>query len=501
LESELPRRAVLGMGLSLMGLMGCGHRSDQVDADFDIPAAYRATAASAEAAWPAEDWWTGFDSPELNALIEQARAQNFDIQAAIARVRQADAQVRISGAALLPALNGTASADWQHLGINTGGTSFRGGAGGNASADFRTYSVGLSAAYQLDFWGHNLSHRQSAIASAEFSRFDQRTVALTVVTNVANTWFTALALADRLAVAQRNVADSEHTLAVISGRLQAGTASALDVANQATLVAGEQANIPNFRNQLEQALISLGILVGQPPERIVVRPGTLTALKLPLVSPGLPSALLERRPDVASAEAQLTASGFDVTTARTAFYPAVNLTGSAGFEAGALNALISPGGFIASLAAGLTAPIFDGGALRGALEQARGRQAELLADYRKAVVQAFTDVDTALTAWRYGSEQERLQRIAVDTARQAANIARQQMLAGTADITAVLTSEAALFTAEDTLAQVRLARVQALLNLYKALGGGWKKSDAEKFPGLSPDMLKGGFALPVGGNR
>ena len=441
----------------------------------------------------------------MNALIEQARARNFDIQAAIARVRQADAQVRIAGAALLPALNGDASADWQHLGLGTGSSSVRGGGGGggrgNASIDLRSYSVGLSAAYQLDFWGRGLARRQAAVALAELSRFDQRTVALTVVTNVANTWFTALALADRLALAKRNVADGEQTLAVIRGRLQVGTASALDVANQATLVAGEHASIPNFQNQLEQALNSLGILVGVPPERITVRPGTLTALTLPLVSPGLPSALLERRPDVAAAEAQLTASGFDVTVARTAFYPTVNLTGSAGFQAATLNALISPGGFIASLAAGVTAPLFDGGALRGALEQARGRQAELLADYRKVVVQAFTDVDNALTAWRNGSEQERLQRIAVDTARQAAMIARQQMMAGTADVTAVLTAEAALFNAEDTLAQVRLARVQALLNLYKALGGGWKKSDAEKFPGLSPGVLRGGVALPVGGIR
>jgi NodT family efflux transporter outer membrane factor (OMF) lipoprotein len=471
-----------------------------VAAQLDIPAAWRATPETATAAWPAEDWWTGFGSPDLNALIAQARTANFDIQAAVARVRQADAQVRIAGAALLPTLNGTSSASWQHLGLSTGSATFRGG-NRNGSIDERSYSIGLSAAYQLDFWGHNLSRRQSALASAEFSRFDQRTVALTVVTNVANTWFTALALSDRLAVAKRNVADAEQTLAVIRGRLQAGTASALDVANQATLVSGEQANLPNFRNQLEQALISLGILVGEPPERIVVRPGTLTALTLPGVTPGLPSALLERRPDVAAAEAQLTASGFDVTTARTAFYPAVNLTGSAGFQAAALNALLGPGGFIASLAAGLTAPLFDGGALRGALEQARGRQAELLTDYRKVVVQAFSDVDNALTAWRYGSEQERLQLIAVGTARQAAMIARQQMLAGTSDVTAVLTAEAALFTAEDTLAQVRLARVQALLNLYKALGGGWKKSDAEKFPGLSPDMLKGGIALPVGGNR
>ncbi len=499
-----PRRAFIkaALGVSALALTRCGRGQDQVAADLDIPAAYRATSESAAAAWPREDWWKGFGSADLNALIDQARTRNFDIQAAIARVRQADAQVRIAGAALLPTLNGQASAEWQHLGLATDTSSSRfNGGSGNASIDLHNYSVGLSAAYQVDFWGHNLSRRQSAVALAEFSRFDQRTVALTVVTNVANTWFTALALADRLALAKRNVADREQTLAVIRGRLQVGTASALDVANQATLVSGEQATIPNFQSQLEQAVISLGILVGEPPERVTVRPGTLTALTLPEVSPGLPSALLERRPDVASAEAQLTASGFDVTTARTAFYPAVNLTGSAGFEAAALNALIYPGGFIASLAAGLTAPLFDGGALRGALEQARGRQAELLADYRKAVVQAFTDVDIALTAWRHGSEQEQLQRVAVDTARQAATIARQQMLAGTADVTAVLTAEAALFTAEDTLAQVRLARVQALLNLYKALGGGWKKSDAEKFPGLSPGMLQGGVALPVGGNR
>ena len=499
---QLSRRASgkAVLGLALLFLTDCARSGDQADARLDIPAAYRASPETAAEAWPAEDWWTGFGSPELNALIDRARVQNFDIQAAIARVRQADAQVRIAGAALLPTLNGTASANWQHLGVNTD-TTARGAFSSNASADFRSYSVGLSAAYQLDFWGHDLARRRSAVASAEFSRFDQRTVALTVVTNVANIWFTALALADRLAVARRNVSDGEQTLAVIRGRLQAGTASALDVANQATLVSGEQANIPSFQSQLEQALISLGILVGEPPERIVVRPGTLTALSLPPVSPGLPSALLERRPDVASAEAQLIASGFDVTTARTAFYPAVNLTGSAGFQAAALNALIGPGGFIANLAAGLTAPLFDGGALRGALEQARGRQAELLADYRKAVVQAFTDVDTALTAWRFGTEQERLQRIAVDNARQASMIARQQMLAGTADVTAVLTAEAAQFTAEDTLAQVRLTRIQGLLNLYKALGGGWKKSDAEKFPGLAPGMIEGGVALPVGGNR
>ncbi len=500
MEPLISRRAIAWGGLSFaaLTLSRCGHAPDRADPNPDVPEAFRASGAGAAAAWPAEEWWTGFNSPELNLLIAKARRQNFDIAAAIARVRQADARLRIAGAALLPALNGTGSGSWQHAGLGTGSGGARGRTGTTASIDSRSYGFGLSAAYQIDFWGHNRARQDSAAAAALASRFDQRTVALTVTANVASLWFTALALADRLRVARSNVADSERTQAIVRARMAAGTASALDVANQETLLATERATIPNFQNQLEQALNGLGILTGEPPERVSVRPGTLTALRLPPVAPGLPSELLRRRPDIASAEALLEGSGFDVKVARTAFYPAINLTGSTGFQAPALNALINPGGFIASLAAGLTAPIFDGGTLRGALELARGQQAELLADYRKAVVQAFTDVDNALTAWRYTSEQEGLQRVAVETARRAATIARAQMLAGTADLLSVLTAESALFNAEDTLAQVRLARAQALVGVYKALGGGWRR-EMEERPELTPGRLKGGVALPAGG--
>jgi multidrug efflux system outer membrane protein len=496
------------LAAAVLTLAGCDLGPDYHRPSLDIPAAYRATPQSETAAWPSADWWRGFHSPELNALVEQARRQNFDIAAAIARVRQADAQVRIAGAPLLPDFSGTGNAAWQHEGLGTGsssrfGTTGSRGGGSNASIDFHTYSAGLNASYELDFWGRNLATRRAAVASAMFSRFDQQTVALTVVTDVANTWFTALSLADRLGVARQNLRDAEQTLAVIRGRLEAGTASALDVAQQEALADGERALIPNFISQLEQEVIALGILVGEPPERITVTPGTLTALDLPPVASGLPSELLARRPDVAGAEAQLIAQNFNIKVARAAFFPSITLTGSAGYQAAALNHLITPGGALASVAAGLTLPLFDGGTLRGQLEQAKGRYDELLADYRKAVVQAFTDVDTALTAWRYASEQERLQRIAVEAATRAATIARAQLGAGTVDITTVLTAETTQFNDEDTLVQVRLARAQALLNLYKALGGGWVAADQpveEQFPGLKPGMVPGGVALPVGGN-
>lgn len=492
-------------------LSGCDVGPSYTRPSLDVPGGFRATAPNAFVqpadAWPTLDWWRGFASPELDQLIAQAEEHNFDIAAAVARIRQADAQVRIAGASLLPSISGSGDASWSHEGLGSGSSSRLGSTarsgGSNSSIDFHSYSAGLNASYVLDFWGRNRSFRSAAVATSMFNRFDRQTVALTVVSDVATTWFTALSLTDRLANARRNLADSEQTLAVIRGRFAAGTASQLDMAQQEALVAGERATIPNFTNQIEQQVIGLGILTGQPPERIAMRPGTLTALRIPVVTPGLPSDLLARRPDVAAAEAQLIAENFSIKVARAAFFPNITLTASAGYQAPALNRLITPGGALASLAEGLTLPLFDGGTLRGELDAAKGRYDELLADYRKAVVQSFTDVDAALTAWRFASEQEKLEQAAVDAARRAATIARAQMAAGTVDITTVLTAETTLFNDEDTLVQVRLARVQALLNLYKALGGGWIAPNGPVtggFPGVSPSMIPGGVALPVGAN-
>jgi outer membrane protein, multidrug efflux system len=497
----------LRLGAVLVGALlgGCDLGPDYVRPQLELPVQFRATEATATEAWPSEDWWRGFKSPQLDLLIEQARAQNFDIEAAIARVRQADAQVRIAGAPMLPTVGATASASWQQVGVTRGGfTSSSRGGSSTSTLDIHDYSLTpFNVAYEVDFWGKNRAGLQAAKASAVFSRFDQQVVALTVVTNVANTWFTALALADRLVVAQRNLADAQQTLAVIRGRLDAGTATALDLAQQESLVAQERAVIPGLRSQMEQELIGLGILIGRPPEAVTVRPGSLDALALPPVAPGLPSALLQRRPDVAEAEALLVAANFNIKLARAAFFPSIQLTGSYGFANAALNTLFTPGGTAIALAAGLTQPLFDAGVLRGQLEQSKGRYDELLADYRKAVVQAFTDVENGLTAWRFATEQEALQRRAVATAQRAADIARAQMQAGTVDVTTVLQAETTLFTAQDTLYQVRLARFQALLSLYKALGGGWVAPTGpiqDQFPGLQPGIVPGGFAVPIGGN-
>ena len=476
-------------------LAGCSLGPNYERPRLDVPAAFRATADTAAAAWPPREWWRNFRSAELDGLIATARAYNTDLAAAAARIVQADAQVRISGAPLLPAVNGVAGDTYQRSGTGTSrssgfsrsfataidpvtGAALTGtGASTSSNAqhyfDFRTYSTSLQVSYDVDFWGRNRALAEAAQASAVATRFDQETVALTVVTSVANTYFQVLAAQDRLRVAERNLRDAERVLAAFRARLTVGTANALDVSQQEALVAGQRAVIPNFRNNVEQQRIGLGLLTGLPPERLDVKGGSLEKLPVPLVAPGLPSELLARRPDVANAEAQLQAENANVRAARAAFFPSVQLTASGGLTSAALSTITGPGTVVAQLAANLTQTIFDNGLKRGQFNQAKGRYDELLAGYRRATLQSFTDVEQALTALRFTTEQERLERQAVAVAQRSADIARAQLEAGTIDIITSLNTQTTLYNDLDLLTQVRLTRFQALVNLYKALGGGW----------------------------
>ena len=466
---RLPR-GLAGLGLALLAgcALGPRYRRPGIAA---MPARFVTPAPPAAPVWPAQGWWRGFGSPTLDRLIGQAEAHNFDIRVAIAQELQANAQTTIAGAPLLPSLSGGPGGTWSK-------GSSRTSAGGQASHPGGTYSrqfqLGFNASYELDLWGKNRAALQSAQASLLASRFNRQTVALTVVSSVATTWFTALALEDRLAIAERNLADARAILAAVEGQLAAGTTTALAIAQQRALVAAEAATIPNFRSQIRQEILALGILVGTPPEAISVPAGTLASLHFPVVAPGLPSALLRRRPDVAAAEATLIADNANIRSARAALFPSITLTGAGGWESLALSSLFAPGSTFGTLAASLTQTLFDNGAKAAQVRSARGQYAQALALYEKSVVQAFTDVETALTAYRYATTQERLQRQAVAVAQTAANIAQAQLAAGTTDVTTVLSTEQTLLSDEDTLAQIRLARILALVSLYKALGGGWR---------------------------
>jgi len=477
--------------LAILALAGCDLGPVFSKPEVEIPPAFRASLATAQAAWPAPDWWRGFGSSDLDELIAAARAANPDLAVAAARVRQADAQSRIAGAPLLPEVSLGGNASWSQTSVTTRGRQIQ--------ADVRAYSTKVTIGYEIDFWGKNRAAAESAEATALASRFDQQTVAITVTASVAQTWFNALAARDRMDVAKRNLADAQNVLRIIRGRMEAGTANALDVAQQETLVATQRARIPDLRNQMEQQVIALGILIGRPPEAVAVQPGTLLALRRPSVAAGLPPELLARRPDVAAAEARLVAANANIRAARAAFFPSFQLTGSTGLQSAALGTFLGPGAVVASLAAGLTQPIFEGGALRGQLELTKAQQDELVALYRKAILQALTDTDAALTALGFHVEEEKLQREAVARAQRAAEIARAQLEAGTADLTAVLQAQLSVYTAQDLLALSRQAVFLDLVSLFQALGGGWTAAGIAA-PHLDPGRLEGGFALPIGGN-
>jgi multidrug efflux system outer membrane protein len=466
---------VVGLGL-LLGLGACA-LGDRLDPALEVPKNYRAPHLKSEAALPPLEWWRGFRSAELSDLMEQSLAANFDIAAAVARIVQADAQARIAGAALLPSVNATASAQRSKSSqaVFGGSSGASGGAsvGGGGGSTRTLYTAALNASYQLDFWGRVRALIRAADYTALASRFDREVVALSTLVSVADTYFLVLEGQDRLRVARDNLASSERILKLIQDRFNQGTASSLDVAQQASLAAIQRASIPPLIEQIEQNKAALALLVGRAPENLATRGGSMFRLGIPRVSPGLPSELLTQRPDIREAELKLASADANVYAARAAFLPNIQLTGTAGFESAALRTLFGPGAVFYTVAAALTQPIFQGGLLLGQLDLQKGAREELLQDYRKAVISAFTDVERALVAVQQTARQEVLERQAVAESRKAFQLSEERLRGGTIDLTVVLQTEQTLFQQEDVLAQVRFARLQAIVALFQALGGGW----------------------------
>jgi len=423
----------------------------------DTPPQYREAGGGPRAARPAQDWWRGFRSGELTMLVERAYLANLDIAASVARIEQADAQTRIAGAPLLPALDFDGSAQ-------------RSRAGGVES---RRISAVLNASYQVDLWGKNRAALRSAEFTAIASRFDREVIVLSTVASVINTYFQVLAAQDRLRIARDNVNAATRILGVYQQRIAVGTATGLDIAQQQSLLAQQRAAIPPLDQQLRQNIATLAVLVGEAPVRLTVRGGSLSGVVPQRVAPGLPSDLLLQRPDIRQAEADLSAANANVQSARAALLPNIQLTGQGGFVSAALQTLFVPQSAVYSMAAGLTQPLFDGFRLLSQLDLRKGQRAELLQLYRKAIVSGFADVERALIAIRDLADQERLQTEVVSTSRRAYEATQRQLREGAIDIATVLNTQRTLFQAQDQLVVVRLTRLQAIVSLFQALGGGW----------------------------
>ena len=416
--------------------------------------------------WPSQDWWRQFHSPRLDDLMSKAITQNLDIASATARIKQADALARIAGAPLLPRVDAL-----------LGGQRMRSPEldGIQQTKQGTIYSPALSAGYELDFWGKNAAAQVSATTRAEASRFDRQTVLLTTQAAVAETYFRILGLQERMQVARENLRDAESALDAFRGRLSLGAATELDVAQQETQVERQKLEIPVFEEGIRKETDALAVLIGELPERMDAEAGSVSQIDVPAIGAGLPSGLLTRRPDVQKAEAEMRSQRANVEVARLALLPDISLTVEGGFASSALASLFNPASTLFTLAASLVQPIFEGGKLEGTIDLEQARYEALIDQYRKAILVSFSDVEDGLSVAAKTKEEEEIQRRALNAAQRAHIVATAQMEGGTANVLTVLIAERDLFRAKDDLVKARQRRLEAVVGLFRALGGGWNR--------------------------
>jgi len=449
-------------------LAACSSPAPRLDSGVQPPSAWQ-SADTPGALQSNRQWWTQFGSPELERLVEQARLGSYDLAAAVARVRQAEASATIAGAPLLPELKAGLNANRQKL-IHGKGYSQLDVSPENRSLDY--YDAELSASYEIDFWGGKRAARDSAVFGVQASEFDRATVELTLLSGVANSYTQALALREQARIAELNLKNAQNVLHLVQTRFDAGSATALELAQQKSLVAEQQRRLPLVQQQAREALISLAALLGQPVQALPLPEQSFAQLHWPDIASGVPSDLLIRRPDIASAEAKLAAAQADVTVARAAMLPKITLTASLGSGADLAADLLRTTFY--NLSSGLTAPIFNNGRLSAERDKAKARQDELLETYRGAIINGFADVEKALSSIRGLDEQRQWQSEELNQAQTAFDIAQSRYQAGAEDLLTVLQTQRTLYAAQDLNVQLRLSRLQASIALYKALGGGWE---------------------------
>lgn len=453
----------------------------------DVPPAFEGPLAPGAPLWPNPDWWNNFGSTELSGLVTDAQTNNLDIAVAMADVLQAEANRDIARAALFPdfSLSGTATraqtpTTVQTLNskgqLTTINTSFTG----------NQFGALVNGTYYADIWGLARDNLRAAQEALKSSRFAQQEVALTTTASVANTYLLVLALRQEIATIEQNIDAAKRVLAITRAKVTNGVSSQLDLSQQEATVYGQVAALPPLREQEREALFSLAILLGRPPEGFTVAGQNMDALKAPPVNPGLPSALLERRPDVAQAEANLASAHASVDAARAAFFPQINLTGDGGFASGAIGTLFRASSLEWSVGASVAQTIFDGGKLLGESDLAKAQQLGLISTYRKTVLTAFQGVENSLGQVANFSDEENALQEEVTASANAFRISELQYREGIADLLSVLQAQETLFTAQNQLIQVKLSRLQASVGLYLVLGGGWSENPDDKTQILPP---------------
>ncbi|RPI16174.1 MAG: efflux transporter outer membrane subunit [Lysobacterales bacterium] len=477
----LPHRLALLLPVILLlpaCALGPEPRSPSAE-ELGLPSAY--LAGSPQPAGPVTadlaTWWTTFDDPTLARLVDRSLEANTDLDAAAARVRQARASLVIVRAGLWPSLGVGATAAVREADT------------GSFSLDATTYTAGFDAAYEVDLFGGTRRSIEASTADLAAVEASRQSVRISVVAEVALNYLDARLAQQQFDIARQNLAAQDETLQIVEWRVMAGLVGQLDLEQARRLRAQTAAALPLFEQSLASATNRLAVLTVQSSSAVEAQLGGTGEIPLAAVpDAGIPAELLRRRPDVLAAERTLVADIALIGVREADLYPALRLTGSFGGAGTSLGNTLDAA--VGALAAGLTAPIFEGGRLRAAVEQQRAAADASLANYHGTVLAAIEETENALVAADVAARREVELVVALEAARNAVLLARNQYQAGLIDFQTLLDSERSLLTTEDSRLSVRAARSVAAVQLYKALGGGWNVAPAEALPAVS-DAARG----------
>jgi multidrug efflux system outer membrane protein len=489
LSTSLGLNSCLGFSLAALVLAaGC-----KVGPDYNrpqattVPAAYTgatnvvATDSDATNGWkvaqpqariPKGDWWEVFGDTELNELERQAAAANQELKVAVARLAEARAQMDVTRAGLFPNISLSGSYTRQRSSANTPSSTTGGAIGG---ATFNDFYVPLSIGYELDIWGRVRRGVESSRAQAQASADDLETIKLMIQAEVAVDYFTLRALDTQREVLRSSIQVFTKSLQLTRNLRAGGAVSDLDVAQAQTVLNTTQAQLPAVTLQRAQFEHALALLAGQPASIFRVSESVLSTAP-PLIPPGLPSALLERRPDISAAERRMASANAGIGVAKAAFFPTIQLNGLAGLESLDAGTLFNASSRLWAVGPSITLPIFEGGRLRANLRFAKAAYEEMIATYRQSVLTAFSEVEDNLAAQTLLANQYAAESDALLAARKQLEIVNNQYRDGLITYLEVATAESTALNVEFTATQLRGQQLVAAVTLVKALGGGWQET-------------------------
>jgi multidrug efflux system outer membrane protein len=459
--------------LSLLLLLpaGCAVGSNFQAPDAHPPATFRGAEADGTNSLGDLAWWDLFRDPALQGLARTALTNNYDIKIAAARVEEAHALLAQSRSVFFPQIG-------YQAGIGAA-RNIVGGLPANTGSVGKATEVAGNVSWEIDLWGRIRRLNEAARAQYFASEEARRNVTISLIANVAQAYFQLLALDEDLVIAKETTNSLAQSLRLFNQRLAGGVASKLESSSAQAVLASAAATIPEIRRQMIIQENQIRVLLGLYPGPVARRPGALHEVSLPQVPPGLPSDLLERRPDIRQATQQLRAANAQIGVAEANFFPRLNLTGLFGavspelapFTAGTVGAW--------SVAAALTGPIFQGGLLKGQLQQARAVWEEAGYQYQSTVLNAFQEVSNALVSQQELAQERSEQAQAVASYEVAVEVANQRYRGGQASYYELLLQQQLLFPAQNALTQTVLNQLLATVQLYKALGGGWASQTAD----------------------